>query len=171
MRVFVSYRRADEAIAVGDVVGRLRTRFGVDRVFYDVESLDVGDEFWSRIAAWIADSDAVLVMVGRYWQPERLSDPADYVRREIELAFELDKTVVPVVIDRGRVPRAERLPVTLGRLPAVNHGQRLRIPPDFDRDVASLISQPDRIERDRAPRGRPAGERHVLRSAALAAAA
>jgi hypothetical protein len=148
MRLFVSYRRNDEAITVAEVVARLRARFGVDQVFFDMESLEVGEEFWPRIATWIAECDVVLVMVGRFWQPGRLKRADDYVRREIERSFQLGKTVVPVSIDSGRLPRLEQLPtLALRRLHAVNHGQRLRIPPDFDNDVASLITQLHQLDR------------------------
>ena len=46
----------------------------------------------------------------------RLEDPADFVRREIALALELDKRVIPVLFDDTPVPPPGRLPEALQSL-------------------------------------------------------
>jgi hypothetical protein len=56
----------------------------------------------------VAASELVLVVVGPSWDDpvhrERLAKPDDWVRRELLAAAEADKRVVPLLVDRLRVP-------------------------------------------------------------------
>ena len=66
---------------------------------------------------------AVLVLIGPQWLDlesdsgrRRLDDPADHVRQEVELALELGKGVVPILIDGAPMPSPNQLPPSLAGL-------------------------------------------------------
>ena len=62
----------------------------------------------------------------------RLDNPHDFVRREIALALEHGKKVIPILFDDTQVPPADRLPEPLRALAAIQammlRGPELRIP-------------------------------------------
>ncbi len=68
----------------------------------------------------VAECDVMLVMVGRGWLSaasdegeRRLDNPEDFIRLEIKSAIQLDKLVIPVLINKTDMPRASELPTTL----------------------------------------------------------
>src|SRR5262245_19909125 len=122
-RVFVSYRRDDSSGHTGRLQERLRAELGKRSVFVDVASIDAGADFEDAIATAVGRSKTVLAVIGPDWLGKReaggksrLDDPADYVRIEIERAYEKGKKVIPVLVRGAGVPRAEDLPVSLRKL-------------------------------------------------------
>src|SRR5437867_3178615 len=98
MRLFLSYRREDSADVTGRLHDRLSAHFGRDAVFMDIDSVPFGVDFRDHLHRWIASCDAVLVMIGDEWLNERLADPADFVRIEVEAALARGIPVVPVLV-------------------------------------------------------------------------
>lgn len=122
--VYISYRRSDTAPVAGRLANFLREIAGVP-VFLDVDSLKVGDSFERALRTGIEQASVVLVMIGPQWldfgqqaesAPLRLEAPGDTVRQEVELALELGKLVVPVLVDEAQMPREYELPRTLSGL-------------------------------------------------------
>lgn len=64
----------------------------------------------------------MLVVIGPRWVDmrengvRRLDDPADYVRREVELALEADTLLVPVLVEGASAPEAGKLPPSIRAL-------------------------------------------------------
>ena len=120
--IFVSYRRQDTQSATGRLCDKLQQHFGVERVFHDVESIEAGADFAELIAAKVAESSAVLAMVGPRWlEPgnsgrPRLSDADDLVRLEIETALRHRIPVIPVLVEGATIPNASALPVDVAPL-------------------------------------------------------
>jgi len=121
--IFVSYRRQDTQSATGRLCDKLQTHFSVDQVFHDIESIAPGSSFPATIAAKIAASSIVLVMIGRHWLDpagdsgqSRLFDPDDYVRLEIMTALQRDIPVIPVLVEGAAMPAASDLPEPLSAL-------------------------------------------------------
>ena len=115
LSLFISYRREDDSGFVGRVYDRLVGEFGARSIFFDVDSIPGGTDFSEQIVTSIKRSDIVLVCIGRRWDPARLSNSDDFVRREIEEAFGSGRKVLPVLLgDASEVPRAERSP-SIGR--------------------------------------------------------
>ncbi len=121
--VFVSYRRDDSSGHAGRLQERLRAELGNRSVFVDVASIDAGADFEDAIATAIGNSKIVLAVIGLDWLGQRdlngksrLDDPADYVRLELERAYEKGKKVIPVLVRGAGVPRAEDLPASLRKL-------------------------------------------------------
>lgn len=111
--VFMSYRRADTGWAANAIATALRERLPSGQHFLDNSSIPLGAVFAEAIEGAVRDCDVFIVLIGPRWDKppflERLQDPQDWVRREIQLAHSLDKHIVPVLIDRtdalaARVP-------------------------------------------------------------------
>lgn len=145
--IFLSYRRQDSASATGRLADRLEEHFGAARVFRDHASIVAGDDFAAAIRRAIEASTVVLVIIGPDWVRaalpsglRRLDDPSDWVRLEIEFAFDANLAVVPVLIEGATMPPAEQLPdsiAALARCQAVELSEtRWRY--DTDRLIQSL---------------------------------
>jgi hypothetical protein len=118
--VFVSYRRDDAPGHAGRLYDRLVTRFGEDRVFMDVDSIDPGEDFVNVIETTLASASVVVVVIGPTWVTSRdeqgvvrLTKPDDFVHLEVSRALQLQKRVIPVLVADAPVPEAEELPEDL----------------------------------------------------------
>ena len=92
--IFISYRRTDTPDAVGRIYDRLVSEFGKARVFKDVDSIPLGQDFRSHLNDIVGDCAAVLAIIGPKWidtrnaaGQRRLEDPDDFVRIELEAAL------------------------------------------------------------------------------------
>ena len=122
-RIFISYRRDDAAGDAGRLADHLHKRFGPERVFLDIETIEPGTDFVQVLHRSLKETAAVLVVIGRRWADitdaagaRRLDDPADFVRQEVEAALGRGVPVVPVLVQGAALPRAEELPATLAPL-------------------------------------------------------
>ena len=98
--------------------------FGSDRVFLDKDTLHAGN--WrEQIQRELERCKVVLVVIGPRWltiadeQNRPRIQLADDVHHQ-EIAFVLsrsDVTVIPVLVDEARMPRADQLPPDLRKLP------------------------------------------------------
>ena len=66
-RIFISYRRDDAAGEAGRLADHLSRRFGTGAVFLDIETIDPGTDFVSVLQTTLAQTAAVLVIVGTRW--------------------------------------------------------------------------------------------------------
>lgn len=122
-RIFISYRREETAYPAGWLYDRLADRYGNGQVFKDVDSIQLGDDFVEAITRAVGSCDVVLVLIGDEWVTitdeqgrRRLDDPDDFVRLEIQAALTRNVRVIPILVDRATMPRAEELPESLVRL-------------------------------------------------------
>ncbi|MFI6428068.1 toll/interleukin-1 receptor domain-containing protein [Promicromonospora sp. NPDC050880] len=117
--IFVSYRHDDtrqESVRYHEYLRSLN-----HVVFLDDEAIPPGADFPPVLWESIRRSDVVLALIGPRWAAGgRITAPDDYVRREVELALDLGKKVIPVLVDGAAVPRAEDLPPSLARLAHLN---------------------------------------------------
>lgn len=120
--IFVSYRRGDSAGHAGRLRDRLAERFGESRVFRDIDSLRMGEDFVDGITRTLSDCRVIIVVIGLGWLEatnhrgvRRLDDPEDYVRVEIVTALTKSPpaTVIPLLVQGARMPRTDELPVDL----------------------------------------------------------
>jgi uncharacterized membrane protein YhaH (DUF805 family) len=89
----------------------------------DVDAIAPGIDFVRAIGDEIAKCNVLLAVIGPGWADakdesgrQRLDDPTDYVRAELESAFQRDIRVIPVLVDGARMPRTDDLPNTLQNL-------------------------------------------------------
>lgn len=145
--LFISYRRTDSSDVTGRLYDRLEAHFGKERLFKDVDSVPLGVDFRQYIKKNVTVCSAMVVVIGQRWlgQEEdntksrnRLQDPNDFVRIEIETALKRDIPIVPVLVQGATIPPEEALPTSVQDL-RYRNGISLRPDPDFHRDVQRLI--------------------------------
>jgi hypothetical protein len=117
-KIFISYRRSDHP----DFVERIRDwfswRYGRENVFIDFDSIRPASDWDSAIRREIAQSDALIVIIGPKWLKllqgaAKNPDKDDYVRLEIQLALQEGKVIAPVCIKGARQPKSTDLPEEL----------------------------------------------------------
>ena len=122
-RIFISYRRDETAYAAGWLFDRLAEQYGRGRIFKDVDSVVLGDDFVEVITAAVGSCDVLLALIGSRWLTiadeggtRRLDDPNDFVRLELEAALARPVRVIPILVDGAPMPRADELPASLAPL-------------------------------------------------------
>ena len=120
--IFISYRRDDSQGFAGRLADDLTEILGPDLVFRDVE-IPAGYDFTEVLTRAVAACDVLLVVIGRNWRApsahtakSRLFDPADWVRAEIEAAFDQGKHITPVLVAGANMCMATELPESIAHL-------------------------------------------------------
>ena len=130
--------------------------FGQDKVFRDIRNIKVGEDYRDAIRRELESCYAVLALIGPKWLTltdesgvPRIDKPNDPLREELELALEHEARVrlIPVRVDRAKMPRASQLPASLTRF-AYRIAEDLP-PDDFDNAMMKLI---ERLETPRRSR-------------------
>jgi hypothetical protein len=111
----------------------------------DVEGgIRAGQDFVRVLEQEVSACDVMLVLIGPDWLAaadeqgrRRLENPGDFVRIEVESALWLGKRVIPVLVQRAEMPRADALPESLKPL-ARRHAVGLT-PERFKADAQGLI--------------------------------
>ncbi|HKM86720.1 MAG TPA: toll/interleukin-1 receptor domain-containing protein [Terriglobales bacterium] len=121
--IFISYRRDDSEGQAGRLYDDLVRQFGDGSVFMDVAAIDPGLDFRKVIDASVSSCGVLLALIGPAWLDaedeagrRRLDNPLDFVRLETAAALKRDIPVVPVLVAKARMPRAEQLPDDLKEL-------------------------------------------------------
>lgn len=122
MRAFLSYRRADAEHVAGRLYDRMVAALGKENVFFDIDTISYGADFSDHIRQHVRQSDVVLALIGKDWMgsvanhPPRIFDEADWVRKEIEIALEEKKRILPVTIGEAHMPTSSDLPESIRSL-------------------------------------------------------
>lgn len=157
--VFISYRRDDSAPQAGRLYDNLCVHFGSDRVFMDVDTIRLGDDFARKIRESLDVTDALLAVIGKRWADakndagrRRLDDPDDFVLREIATALERGTWVIPVLVGGAAMPREEELPRALAPLARRNaiDVSDARFTFDMKNLIAALEEGPAQPDAERA---------------------
>jgi len=119
-------------------------------VFMDIEGISLGVDFRTKITSALQQSDVVIAIVGPQWLgPQatggaRIMDAADPVRIEIETALERKAVIIPVLVDRAKMPQEAELPTSLGQFAYLN-AMQLDAGQDFNNHVNRLIAATDAV--------------------------
>jgi formylglycine-generating enzyme required for sulfatase activity len=146
IKIFVSYRREDSRDKTDRICDHLAPHFGTENVFQDVDNqIPLGRDFRNVLSERVAQCDVFLAVIGDAWLSmtgpdgtRRLDEPGDYVRIEIEAALARDIPVIPILVGRNSVPRANELPESLQKL-AYRQAIPVRPNPDFHHDMERLV--------------------------------
>ena len=65
--IFISYRRDDASDATGRIADVLRSKFGENLVFKDVDSIPLGSDFRRVISDAVGRYDVLLAIIGDDW--------------------------------------------------------------------------------------------------------
>jgi hypothetical protein len=116
----LSYRREDSKWIAGRIFDRLENHYGKGNVFMDIDTIPVGLDFRDHLQQSLQRCDILLAIVGPRWLGtddehghHAIWEEDDWVRIEIESALAKNIPVVPVLIDRLRMPKASELPESL----------------------------------------------------------
>lgn len=125
-RIFISYRRSDSTADPGRIEDWLKANYGGENVFRDSSTILPGQDFPQQIETWIRQSSLILVVIGERWARKTPEAPLslllqqdDWVRRELEIARESNKPIIPVRISDAPSPSLSDLPNSLAFLPAL----------------------------------------------------
>jgi TIR domain len=141
--VFLCYRRDDSAGYTGRIEDRLRRDLG-DILFVDVDAVPLGVNFVKYLREEVARCAVLLAVIGSRWLDardedgkRRLDDSNDFVRVEIGAALQRNISVIPLLVDGVKIPRANQLPKDLKEL-AVRNALEVRHA-SFHSDMDKLI--------------------------------
>jgi hypothetical protein len=117
--IVLSYRRDDSKWIAGRIFDRLEGHYGRGNVFMDIDTIPVGLDFREYLQESLDRCDILLAVVGPRWLGtdehghHAIAEETDWVRIEIETALAKKIPVIPILIDRLRMPKASDLPETL----------------------------------------------------------
>ncbi|HEY7020692.1 MAG TPA: SUMF1/EgtB/PvdO family nonheme iron enzyme [Ktedonobacterales bacterium] len=150
-KIFISYRRDDSAADSGRIDDRLAPKYGRANVFKDVDNIPLGVDFRRALNDEVAKCDVMLVIIGRQWvtmsdehRQQRLDNPSDFVRIEVEAALARNIPVIPVLVQNAAMPQERDLPASLAPL-AYRNGIGVRGDPYFHQDMDLLIRRLDAL--------------------------
>jgi hypothetical protein len=148
-RITISYRRDDSDVITGRIFDRLTAHFGRETVFRDIDSIPLGVDFRKHVDSVIDGTDLMVAVVGPKWigpraGQSRLDNAADPVRVEIDAALRKGVPLIPVLVLRAQMPRADQLPPSLEDF-AYRNAARIDAGQDFDTHMARLIRAIDNV--------------------------
>ncbi|RBM18549.1 toll/interleukin-1 receptor domain-containing protein [Streptomyces sp. PT12] len=124
--VFINYRTIDGKEAAYTFYNELTRRFGEGKIFLAAPSIEAGADYSDALHKGVRRSSVLLALIGDRWldapdkdRPETraLDNEKDWVRREIEDAFEYGVEVIPILLGRKTEQLDPgRLPGSLARL-------------------------------------------------------
>ena len=152
--LFISYRRSDSPDTVKLLHERLKKRLPRWEIFYDHESIPLGEQFPERLRAELASAAVVLIIIGPKWLEvlkERKAAAIDHVRAEVRLALESGTSVVPVLVSHAAMPTEADLADFVDLQPLlIRNGRPIRPDPDFDGDLEPIIAHIKQFDSDEA---------------------
>jgi hypothetical protein len=123
VKIFISYRRNENAWHAGRIKDWLERELGDDLVFLDVDGIAAGNDFTRDLTKAVSQCIAMLVIMGPNWSTiaaengaRRLDSPSDYVHIEIATALKRNIPVIPILIDDAVLPTIKQLPDDLKQL-------------------------------------------------------
>lgn len=135
--VFVSYRREDTLLAAHAVGFALRA--AGHRAFVDTGSIGGGESFRQVISEALAAANAMVLLIGKSFEAERLHQPDSAVAFELRRARFHRVALIPVLVDGAKMPEETALPAEL-RWFVKNNAVPLRAA-SFSQDVDALMAR------------------------------
>lgn len=164
--IFICYRRADEPFAAALTASILEDVVGADEVFLDTLYLRQRWPFERALLEAVRNCRIVLAVVGADWDNfanrARLEQPTDWVRRELVEASRSGTPIVPVLVERNKLPAISGLELTFDqRYLTIDPHYPDRLEGDLCR-LLEIAGSADRGGRARIERAVLALLRHVL---------
>jgi hypothetical protein len=149
MKIFVSYRREDNAQRAMNMAAILRVNFGKGNVFLDVEDIEIGslDGFPEIILKELKQSQLVLALISPEWLSaldvdyrRRIDSDKDWVQIELRTALKFGLPVIPVYVGGAEPLKESQLPEPLRKLATLQYYELRDNNHHWKDDVAALIS-------------------------------
>ena len=149
--IFISYRRSDTGGYAGRLFDRLQYWYAAEEIFYDVSSIDFGDDFPKRVERAIRRAKVILAIIGPDWLEsinDRVGKPhIDFVRREMSIALQRaaagNAKIFPILVGGANIPDRDSFHTSLkGELGKLSDYNAL----PFQDDVKLWNVQFDRLQ-------------------------
>ena len=122
--VFISYRHSENAQQAAFLEASLARLLEPEAIFRDQTAIRPGEKFPARLDTAIRGAAVVLVLIGPEWADlrdeksgqRRIDQAGDFVRREIEIALDAKRKIVPLLLDGAAMPTGAALPRTIAAL-------------------------------------------------------
>jgi hypothetical protein len=140
-KVFICYRREDSAYPAHQIYGVLSNHFGSESVVFDVDTIPLGVDFREYLNKQVSKCDILLAVIGDKWieiLKQRLDDPTDFVRIEIQAALKRKIPVVPILVGNASMLIEKNLPQDIKGL-AYKQAAEVRAGPHLKTHLQSLI--------------------------------
>ena len=140
-KIFISYRRDDSAYVAQRIYKELIDHFGSESVIFDVDTIPFGTDFRKYLNNEVGKCDIFLTVIGNQWMDileQRLNEPNDFVRIEVQAALEREIPVVPVLVGKASVPIEKNLPPELAGL-SYRNAAEVRAGRDLQTHLKRLI--------------------------------
>lgn len=175
--IFISYRRSDSGPWTGRLADDLRTYFGRERVYLDLDSNRAARDYIVQIDEFLDGARVAIAVIGPRWLDvedshgqRRIDHPQDLVRQELETALSSGVALVPVYVGGAVPPSPDQLPTSLRPISTI-HATRMS-DQDWDYDLGRLLEtierhgliaadEPGEVTTDG---WRPTKERHYTRT-------
>ncbi len=121
--IFISYRKEDSKWNTQLLYDRLSKYFSPKSIFKDFNTIKAGEDYRKVIENALSKCHVLLVIIGKNWLnsmdengKQRLQNPEDLLRIEIETALNRNIRVIPILFDNVSMPSNAQLPETLSSL-------------------------------------------------------
>lgn len=151
LKIFISYRRKDSDYPAQQIYKDLTEYFGSESVIFDVDNIPLGTDFRKFLDKQISACDILLAVIGDHWidlLKQKLGDPEDFVRIEIQTALENKIPIVPILVGNASVPNKNDLPPELAELTYMQAAE-VRAGSDFETHLKRMIGRLDNLLTDR----------------------
>src|SRR5262249_42453050 len=122
-KIFINYRHGDDAGFAQAVFAHLTQAFAPEQIFMDVDNIEPGLDFVRVLNEQVAQCDVLISVIGKGWIEardeagvRRLANLAYILRTNIESALNQHKRIIPVLVGKAPMPRAEQLPESMKAL-------------------------------------------------------
>ena len=150
-KIFICYRREDSQWPAQWIYNHLAGHFGSESVVFDIDTIPLGTDFREYLNQEVSKCDILLAAIGDQWLEilnQRLDEPKDFVRIEIQAALEREIPVVPILVGRRSVPREKDLPPELAKL-SYKQATEVRAGADLQSHLKRLVDGLDRLLSER----------------------
>ncbi len=113
-QLFINYRRSDTASFAEYLALSLTNQIAEGTYFLDTETIKKGEYFSEVIEKHLMKAEVLLVLIGPGWLDaadefgeRRIRDENDWVRKEIELAKEKGKHIIPIFYQNPDIKQIE----------------------------------------------------------------
>jgi len=168
-KIFISYRREDTSYQTTTIYEFLRSKFGRENVFMDVDTIPAGVDFREYLHEAVSGCDVLLAVIGEYWVVDRqgnrrLDDARDFVRIELEAALQRHIRLIPVLVGDTTMPGPSDLPESIQDL-AFRNAVQVRPGRDLRPDMRRLIRELEAVtpQPEASPPAPPQPEAPLLR--------
>ncbi|MBX3063139.1 MAG: SUMF1/EgtB/PvdO family nonheme iron enzyme [Anaerolineae bacterium] len=145
-KIFISYRRGETIDITGRIYDWLIKYFGKAAIFRDLNAIPYGANFRRYISQSLHTCNVMLLIIGKEWVDmkgedgqRRLDDAGDAVRLEIEEAIANKLTIIPVLVQGAKMPKATQLPPTIREVTNLN-AIEVASGADFPQHIIRLVT-------------------------------